>query len=556
MLPSAPWSPRLCGAAVLPATKVRQSAPAPTSPCTIALERSNAGRSGHEVFRGACVFRTSALGQTSRRQPARQSFFSPAKPKEAPTRQAGLRRSTPVQTAEPLCAVRPPSRPCLAGWLAASTSLFGSDPFSATLILNPLHSICFLPHLRLLSYLSRLASGPSVALSHTSSRLTSAPTLFFPLNDISSDSPRRLTSPSSLDNPSLSLSPHRIRTSPRHNSNGPARRTRPSPVRHQPGLTPYLSLLASFLLSLLATTSAAHSPRSSAGRRRHHAKRQNSGDATFYAVGLGACGNTNNDNEMVVALNAPQWDGGAHCGQMLTITLGGKSQTAKVVDLCPGCAHGSLDMSPALFEKFNSKDVGRFQMSWTWNDGSGGGSSGGDQQQQQEQSSEEPKPSSKKEEKPSSTWSPEPTSTWTPEPSTEAPKSTSTWSPEPSSTAPSSSAAPSPSSSSSAAPSTSSSTAAPSSSSSTTSSSSAAPSSSSSTLASSNSTLSTSTSQNSTSASSSSTQSSSSSTRLPDVSAESPNDSVLTPGSSEGNLAKVNELVVSLGRLVVAGATA
>lgn len=261
MLPSAPWSPRLCGAAVLPATKVRQSAPAPTSPCTIALERSNAGRSGHEVFRvrphpagpcvrprlklqiqGACVFRTSALGQTSRRQPARQSFFSPAKPKEAPTRQAGLRRSTPVQTAEPLCAVRPPSRPCLAGWLAASTSLFGSDPFSATLILNPLHSICFLPHLRLLSYLSRLASGPSVALSHTSSRLTSAPTLFFPLNDISSDSPRRLTSPSSLDNPSLSLSPHRIRTSPRHNSNGPARRTRPSPVRHQPGLTPYLSV--------------------------------------------------------------------------------------------------------------------------------------------------------------------------------------------------------------------------------------------------------------------------------------------------------------------------
>lgn len=53
-----------------------------------------------------------------------------------------------------------------------------------------------------------------------------------------------------------------------------------------------MKLLASFLLSLLATASAAHSPRSSAGRRRHHAKRQNSGDATFYAVGLGACGNT------------------------------------------------------------------------------------------------------------------------------------------------------------------------------------------------------------------------------------------------------------------------
>lgn len=51
-----------------------------------------------------------------------------------------------------------------------------------------------------------------------------------------------------------------------------------------------MKLIASFLFSLLAVADAQHSPRHSAGRRRHHWKRANSGDATFYAVGLGACG--------------------------------------------------------------------------------------------------------------------------------------------------------------------------------------------------------------------------------------------------------------------------
>ncbi len=32
-----------------------------------------------------------------------------------------------------------------------------------------------------------------------------------------------------------------------------------------------------------------------------------SGDGTYYDIGLGACGNTNNNNELVAALNAPQY---------------------------------------------------------------------------------------------------------------------------------------------------------------------------------------------------------------------------------------------------------
>jgi hypothetical protein len=34
----------------------------------------------------------------------------------------------------------------------------------------------------------------------------------------------------------------------------------------------------------------------------------------------------------VVALNTAQWDGGAHCGKQITMTYGGKTTTATIVD--------------------------------------------------------------------------------------------------------------------------------------------------------------------------------------------------------------------------------
>jgi expansin (peptidoglycan-binding protein) len=98
------------------------------------------------------------------------------------------------------------------------------------------------------------------------------------------------------------------------------------------------------------------------------AKRSSSGTATYYAVGLGACGWTNSDSEMVVAMNAPQYSDGAHCGKnvKITNTKTGTVSSAKVVDLCPGCASGSLDMSPTLFGQLNNGDLdaGVFPITW------------------------------------------------------------------------------------------------------------------------------------------------------------------------------------------------
>ncbi|KAL7420112.1 hypothetical protein Q5752_005078 [Cryptotrichosporon argae] len=102
------------------------------------------------------------------------------------------------------------------------------------------------------------------------------------------------------------------------------------------------------------------------------------GQATYYAVGLGACGGTNSDSEAVVALNAAQYGSGAYCGQtvIITDTETGNTASATIVDLCPGCGEGSLDLSPSLFSTLSNgnMDEGVFPISWTF--GSGGGSTG------------------------------------------------------------------------------------------------------------------------------------------------------------------------------------
>ncbi|KAF9241353.1 hypothetical protein BU15DRAFT_73480 [Melanogaster broomeanus] len=46
----------------------------------------------------------------------------------------------------------------------------------------------------------------------------------------------------------------------------------------------------------------------------------------------------------IVALNSAEYSGGAHCFEMITITINGKSTQAQITDECPGCATGGLDL--------------------------------------------------------------------------------------------------------------------------------------------------------------------------------------------------------------------
>ncbi|KAF8586847.1 hypothetical protein K439DRAFT_1659432 [Ramaria rubella] len=54
--------------------------------------------------------------------------------------------------------------------------------------------------------------------------------------------------------------------------------------------------------------------------------------ATYFAVGLGACGGTNVGSDFVFAISVDDWDNGAHCYKMATINYQGQSVQGQVVD--------------------------------------------------------------------------------------------------------------------------------------------------------------------------------------------------------------------------------
>ncbi|THH15984.1 hypothetical protein EW146_g4588 [Bondarzewia mesenterica] len=123
----------------------------------------------------------------------------------------------------------------------------------------------------------------------------------------------------------------------------------------------------------------------------------------------GACGGYNTEADFIVALNIAEWDNGAHCNEMITITVNGKSTQAQIVDECPGCSPGGLDLSPAIFRFYNHVIDGVLQGSWSYNNGAGNGDN--------QSSSAKPSPSSSEAPPPSSTVKPTPTTTITPPPS-------------------------------------------------------------------------------------------------------------------------------------------
>ncbi|CAA7265417.1 unnamed protein product [Cyclocybe aegerita] len=141
-----------------------------------------------------------------------------------------------------------------------------------------------------------------------------------------------------------------------------------------------LCILLPFALSTVATAFA-EGPRRMVHRsiaKRTHGdvqlfKRFDGTRWTFYDVGLGACGQTNVASDYIVALNAEQFGPGypgPNCFKSITLSYNGKTATATIMDSCPGCPYGGLDLSRGLFQHFASEDVGVIYGSWSFNDGS------------------------------------------------------------------------------------------------------------------------------------------------------------------------------------------
>ncbi|GAA5931223.1 hypothetical protein JCM3775_004967 [Rhodotorula graminis] len=127
---------------------------------------------------------------------------------------------------------------------------------------------------------------------------------------------------------------------------------------------------------------------SSDGQELHSlSKRGYNGRATFFEPGLGACGTYSGAGDFMVAMNQAQYgDLGAvssWCFQTITISYGGKTANAQVLDACPGCPYGGLDMSPALFRHFADESVGVIYMSWSAGGGGGGNNNNDDQKKKE-----------------------------------------------------------------------------------------------------------------------------------------------------------------------------
>lgn len=125
---------------------------------------------------------------------------------------------------------------------------------------------------------------------------------------------------------------------------------------------------------------------------RHHSSSENmplpgsgvqTGDLTYYTPAQGACGFTNDENDMVVAIAHKLFDAAGNgdanpnnnplCGRKIRVerdfvetNAGRRSVDVTVVDRCTGCEPTDLDLSPAVFKKLALESEGRVQGSWAW----------------------------------------------------------------------------------------------------------------------------------------------------------------------------------------------
>ncbi|KZT10252.1 uncharacterized protein LAESUDRAFT_734785 [Laetiporus sulphureus 93-53] len=91
------------------------------------------------------------------------------------------------------------------------------------------------------------------------------------------------------------------------------------------------------------------------------------GKATWYNVGLGACGYTDTDNKPIVAISHLIYGSGGNCNQWIAITnkANGVTKYGQTRDECMGCGQSDIDLSPSLFESLGA-DLGKGVLQVEW----------------------------------------------------------------------------------------------------------------------------------------------------------------------------------------------
>lgn len=91
-----------------------------------------------------------------------------------------------------------------------------------------------------------------------------------------------------------------------------------------------------------------------------------SGEGTYYdADGSGNCSFDASPGDLLVAaMNAVDYNTAAWCGACLDVTGPMGSVTVRVVDQCPECAQGDLDLSREAFALIAPLSAGRVPITW------------------------------------------------------------------------------------------------------------------------------------------------------------------------------------------------
>ncbi len=90
------------------------------------------------------------------------------------------------------------------------------------------------------------------------------------------------------------------------------------------------------------------------------------GEATYYdADGSGNCSFDKSPQDlMVAALNTTDYAGSQACGACLSVQGPNGTVVVRVVDRCPGCKKGDVDLSESAFAKIAALSKGRVPITW------------------------------------------------------------------------------------------------------------------------------------------------------------------------------------------------
>ncbi|KAK6336012.1 hypothetical protein TWF730_003384 [Orbilia blumenaviensis] len=102
-----------------------------------------------------------------------------------------------------------------------------------------------------------------------------------------------------------------------------------------------------------------------------------SGKATYYDAGLGSCGETHSNSDMICALSkvtmaltaGPNPNLNPKCGTKIRV-MSASNPTGvivTIVDTCPGCSGAyDLDLTPAVFDQLGNQLDGVIDISWDY----------------------------------------------------------------------------------------------------------------------------------------------------------------------------------------------